>query len=162
MCCVFLRFLKDHRNYTFIEGHANAIMRSINKSNDIILTTVNSSLELEDIRRQIKKMNAQQRVLNEEAFGPLAPDSPIILVQVHDRLNYLRHLIISMAQAKGIEEVLLVFSHDVWNEEINYLIQNVDFCRVMQIFYPYSIQIHPHSFPGESPDDCPRNIGKEQ
>lgn len=99
---------------------------------------------------------------NEEAFGPLASDAPVIVVQVHTRLTYLRHLIVSLAQAKDIEQTLLVFSHDVWHPDINYLVQSVDFCRVMQIFYPHSIQTHPHSFPGEDPNDCPRNIRKEQ
>ena len=28
----------------------------------------------------------------------------------------------------------------------------------MQIFYPYSLQTHPHTFPGESPQDCPRDF----
>ncbi|XP_014209608.1 alpha-1,6-mannosyl-glycoprotein 2-beta-N-acetylglucosaminyltransferase [Copidosoma floridanum] len=146
------RFLKDRRNNGTL-GRSNNLTSGNQELNEY---------EIVEIHRQIDKVNAEQRVLNEDAFGPLAPEAPVILVQVHDRLNYLRHLIISLAQAKGIEEVLLVFSHDVWNPDINYLVQNVDFCRVMQIFYPHSIQTHPHSFPGESPNDCPRNIGKEQ
>lgn len=32
----------------------------------------------------------------------------------------------------------------------------------MQIFYPFSIQTHPHEFPGEDPEDCPRNLHQEQ
>lgn len=71
---------------------------------------------------------------------------------------YLRHIIISLAQAEGIENSLLVFSHDYYDEDINDLVQNIDFCKVMQIFYPYSIQTHLNQFPGESPNDCPRNI----
>lgn len=58
--------------------------------------------------------------------------------------------------------MLLVFSHDHYDPEINELVQAVDFCKVMQIFYPFSIQTHPHSFPGESPDDCPRDMKKEE
>lgn len=38
----------------------------------------------------------------------------------------------------------------------------IDFCKTMQIFYPYSIQTHPVSFPGESPEDCPRDITKAE
>lgn len=71
---------------------------------------------------------------------------------------YLRHTIISLAQAAGIENALLVFSHDYYDEEINKLVQKIDFCKVMQIFYPFSIQTHPNEFPGESPNDCPRDI----
>ena len=71
---------------------------------------------------------------------------------------YLRHTIISLALADGIGNALLVFSHDYYDEDINSLIQSIDFCKVVQIFYPYSIQTHPNTFPGESPNDCPRNI----
>ena len=65
-------------------------------------------------------------------------------------------------QAKGIDETLLIFSHDFWDEGINELVNSVDFAKTMQIFYPFSIQTHPHEFPGESPNDCPRNAKKDQ
>ncbi|XP_069701415.1 alpha-1,6-mannosyl-glycoprotein 2-beta-N-acetylglucosaminyltransferase isoform X2 [Periplaneta americana] len=120
------------------------------------------ALNISDIRRNIERYNDLQQVLNEELFGPVQNDSLIIVVQVHTRIIYLRHLIVSLAQARDIDNVLLVFSHDYYDEEINELVQSVDFCKVMQIFYPYSIQTHPREFPGESPGDCPRNIKKEQ
>lgn len=34
----------------------------------------------------------------------------------------------------------------------------IDFCRVLQIFYPYSIQIYPNEFPGFHRNDCPYNM----
>lgn len=142
------RFLKERQNATAITANATSGILTKN--------------EINEIRRHIEKINAEQRVINEEAFGPLASDSPVIVVQVHTRLTYLRHLIVSLAQAKDIEQTLIVFSHDVWDPDINYLVQSVDFCRVMQIFYPHSIQTHPRTFPGEDPHDCPRNIRKEQ
>ena len=58
------------------------------------------------------------------------------------------------------------------------LFRSIDFARLVQIFYPFSLQTHPHSFPGdfifrtirslkscnfqlnflgESPKDCPRD-----
>ncbi|KAJ8680206.1 hypothetical protein QAD02_015993, partial [Eretmocerus hayati] len=152
------RFLKERRvsNATGLSGH-NSTSGNGGSGNDEL-----TEREIEEARRSIERVNSEQRVLNEEAFGPLAPDAPVIVIQVHDRLTYLRHLVISLAQARGIENTLIVFSHDVWNADINYLVQNVDFARVMQIFYPHSIQTHPHSFPGESLNDCPRNIRKEQ
>lgn len=140
-----LRFLKEGRN------------ASTNASSAVL-----TELEIAEIRHKIERANAEQRVYNEEAFGPLASDAPIIVVQVHTRLTYLRHLIVSLAQAKDIEQALLVFSHDIWHPDINYLVQSVDFCRVMQLFYPHSIQTHSRTFPGEGPNDCPRNIRKEQ
>lgn len=83
-------------------------------------------------------------------------------LQVHNRITYLRHLIVSLAQAPGISQTLVVFSHDYYNEEINALVQSIDFCKVMQLFYPYSLQTHQLEFPGEDPNDCPRDIKKEQ
>ncbi|XP_051172324.1 alpha-1,6-mannosyl-glycoprotein 2-beta-N-acetylglucosaminyltransferase isoform X2 [Leptopilina boulardi] len=142
------RFLKERQNNT----------TTITNLTSGILTKI----EINEIRRNIEKINAEQKVINDDAFGPLASDAPVIVVQVHTRLTYLRHLIVSLAQAKDIEQTLIVFSHDVWNPDINYLVQSVDFCRVMQIFYPHSIQTHPRTFPGEDPHDCPRNIRKEQ
>lgn len=85
-----------------------------------------------------------------------------LLTQVHTRITYLRHLIVSLAQARDIAKTLLVFSHDFYDEDINDLVQSIDFCKVLQIFYPYSIQTHPHEYPGVDPGDCPRDIKKEQ
>lgn len=63
--------------------------------------------------------------------------------QVHKRISYLRHLIVSLAQAKDISKVLLVFSHDFYDEDINDLVQTIDFCKVLQVIYIVSIlQLH--------------------
>jgi len=40
--------------------------------------------------------------------------------------------------------------------------RSIDFAMVMQIFYPYSLQTHPNTFPGESSRDCPRNAKKSE
>ncbi|KAH8383288.1 hypothetical protein KR009_007721, partial [Drosophila setifemur] len=117
---------------------------------------------ISEIKRNIMRYNDMQTVLNEDAFGPLQNDSVIIVVQVHTRITYLRHLIVSLAQARDISKVLLVFSHDYYDDDINDLVQQIDFCKVLQIFYPYSIQTHPNEYPGVDPNDCPRNIKKEQ
>lgn len=122
-------------------------------------TRLNSTHE---IQRQIERYNTLQTIHNEDIFGPLRNDSVVIIVQVHTRVRYLRHLIISLAQVRDIDTVLLIMSHDIWDDEINDLVQSIDFCKVMQIFYPYSIQTHPDSFPGESANDCPRNIKKQE
>lgn len=34
--------------------------------------------------------------------------------------------------------------------------------QVMQIFMPVTAQLHPKEFPGEHPNDCPRNIKKAE
>ncbi|CAA9996384.1 unnamed protein product, partial [Nesidiocoris tenuis] len=85
-----------------------------------------------------------------------------LFFQIHTRIVYLRHLIVSLAQAKDIETTLLVFSHDFYDTEANDLVQAVDFARTLQIFYPYSIQTHPDTFPGQAKGDCPRDINYQQ
>ncbi|NXS45149.1 MGAT2 acetylglucosaminyltransferase, partial [Balaeniceps rex] len=80
------------------------------------------------------------------------------------RLNFdqphLRLLLESLRRAAGVENVLLVLSHDLWAEELNQLAARVDFCPVLQVFFPFSIQLYPREFPGHDPRDCPRDVGK--
>ena len=78
------------------------------------------------------------------------------------RIQYLRQLVISFSQARDIEKTLLVFSHDFWDPEINDLVASIDFAKTLQIFYPFSIQTHQNTFPGESKNDCPRNAKKHE
>ncbi|XP_076058262.1 alpha-1,6-mannosyl-glycoprotein 2-beta-N-acetylglucosaminyltransferase-like isoform X3 [Oratosquilla oratoria] len=128
-------------------------------------TTQASSLnneQIEEIKEQIQLRSGNETILNEELFGPVQQETVVIVVQVHDRLEYLRHLIVSLAQARDIDTVLLIFSHDVFDDEINKLVTTIDFCKVMQIFYPMSLQTHPREFPGEGPNDCTRNMNKEK
>ncbi|CAN8025810.1 unnamed protein product, partial [Ixodes persulcatus] len=95
-------------------------------------------------------------------FGPLAPDDPVILVQVHDRWHYLQHLIESLSRAQGIERALLIISHDYYDSQVDFLPSAIPFCKVMQIFFSYSTQLFPNQFPGRDPMDCSRDIGKEK
>lgn len=97
------------------------------------LSTLKNSPNLYDIIRNIKQYNKQQHILNEDRFGLLKTDSVVIVVQVHKRIEYLRHLIASLAQAKDISETLLIFSHDHYDENINDLIQKIEYCKVLQV-----------------------------
>ena len=91
-----------------------------------------------------------------------APKFLVILIQVHSRLNYLKELIESLKETKYIEQTLVIFSHDIINNEMNDLINSIDFCATLQIFYPYSLQIYQDTFPGKDPNDCPTKIGKKK
>ena len=88
------------------------------------------------------------------------PKFLVILIQIHSRLNYLKELINSLKDTKHIEQTLVVFSHDVYDPEMNKLIESIDFCATLQIFYPYSMQLYPDKFPGQDPNDCPKSIDK--
>jgi len=113
-----------------------------------------------EILDKISFANKQKKINNEDLFGPLTNQTVVIMVQVHNRIKYLRHLIKSFSEASGIDKTLLIFSHDIWDEEINYLVRSIDFCKTTQIFYPLSLQTHKTIFPGKSKNDCPRDIKK--
>ena len=42
------------------------------------------------------------------------------------------------------------------------MIAAVDFCAVVQIFFPGAAQLHPAEFPGPSPGDCPRDFSRKR
>ncbi|CAM4686084.1 unnamed protein product [Leuciscus chuanchicus] len=108
------------------------------------------------------QLNFDQTLKNEEKFHNVRQkDDLVVVVQVHNRPEYLRLLVDSLRKAKGIEKVLLIFSHDFWSPEINQIVASVDFCLVLQIFFPFSIQLYPQEFPGNDPRDCPRDISKK-
>ncbi|XP_030555988.1 alpha-1,6-mannosyl-glycoprotein 2-beta-N-acetylglucosaminyltransferase-like isoform X4 [Drosophila novamexicana] len=81
------------------------------------------------IMQRIHKANKQQLILNKNKYGPLENDSVVIVIQVHKRINYLKYLVNSLSHAKDIYKVLLVFSHDVYEKEINDFVQAIDFCK---------------------------------
>lgn len=102
----------------------------------VSVTNQNSEADLtspQRILQNIKRYNEEQEIRNNNLFSKLQNDSVVIIVQVHNRIDYLRHLIVSLAQAKDISKTLLIFSHDVYDEAINNLVQSIDFCRVLQV-----------------------------
>lgn len=109
------------------------------------------------------QLNFDQTVRNEDKFkASRKKDDLVIVVQVHNRPDYLKLLLESLRKARGIENVLLIFSHDVWSPDINQVVASIDFCQVLQIFFPFSIQLYPQEFPGSDPNDCPRDIPKNE
>lgn len=98
----------------------------------------------------IKQVNMKQKIYNLHLSSNLFH---IILIQVHSNGLLLRQLLTSLKAARSIEETLLIFSHDVFDNQINKVVHSVDFCKYMQIFYPYSVQLHPNVFPGRCNGD---------
>uniref|UniRef100_A0A1A9Z2I5 Uncharacterized protein n=1 Tax=Glossina pallidipes TaxID=7398 RepID=A0A1A9Z2I5_GLOPL len=66
-----------------------------------------------------------------------------VVPTVHTRVTYLGFLIGSLGQSSDIGKVLLIFSHDYYDADINDLVKSIRFCRVVQIFYPYPVHWHP-------------------
>ncbi|RWS23745.1 alpha-1:6-mannosyl-glycoprotein 2-beta-N-acetylglucosaminyltransferase-like isoform X3, partial [Leptotrombidium deliense] len=134
------------------------------KNSDSVKT--NMSLFFTEVRSEsvlksyVDEINRKQEIFNEYLFGPFEADNTIIAIQVHDRSDYLKLTIDSLEKVKGIEKTLLIFSHDIFDPEINEIVRGIKFAKVMQIFYPYSTQLFPNTFPGDDPNDCPRNTRK--
>ena len=120
-------------------------------------TVLNSNVRIRNFH-YIKKFFSQNGT--EMTITSNQSEFLVILVQVHNRIEYLKEVIDAMSRVKYIDDSLVIFSHDFENEKINSLIEGIDFCSTMQIFYPYSIQFYPNSFPGRDPNDCPEKIGK--
>lgn len=126
------------------------------------LPSLSGPTSLEMLQEVMVKVNKAQTIYNQDKFPPLGEDGLVLIVQVHKREGYLKQLLESLRVAKGIEKVLLVISHDYYYDDMNKLILSIDFCPVMQIFYPFSFQVMPTSFPGASPNDCPRDATREK
>jgi len=123
---------------------------------------VNHTVAPEDVVRSIRFLNEHHEVLNADTFGGPQSVSIVLVVQVHNRVEYLKILIDSLEKAKGIEKALIIFSHDIYFPPVNDLIVNIKFCQVIQIFYPYPIQIFHNRFPGADPHDCEEKMKKKE
>lgn len=115
---------------------------------------------LPELTRSVFNANYKQSVLNADKF-PVEPQL-VVVVQVHNRPEYLKLLIRSLQNAAEVHSFLLIFSHDYFTEEINAIVQGITFCKVLQIYFPFSTQLYPHEFPGQDPRDCPRDISKDE
>ena len=107
-------------------------------------------------------INFAQKVHNVDLFGFHEEDAAIIAVQVHSRAEYLQELLNSLKNVRNIDKATLIISMDKFSSEMDRLISTINFCRYMVIFFPYSMQLFPNSFPGEDPNDCSRDITKSQ
>ena len=65
-----------------------------------VIETV-SDVKIRGILDKIRLINEEQSIKNEDIFGPVTNSTTIIAVQVHNRLQYLRQLIMSLSQAQG-------------------------------------------------------------
>ncbi|PPR81807.1 hypothetical protein GOBAR_AA38907 [Gossypium barbadense] len=91
---------------------------------------------------------------NIDLYPRLAKDHITIVLYVHNRPQYLRVVVNSLSKVVGISETLLIVSHDGYFEEMNKIVEGIKFCRLKQIFAPYSPHVFTDSFPGVSSKDC--------
>lgn len=101
-----------------------------NRSDDVVSSPVDYE-NLTQIQNEILRINKEQKIHNLYRYGlKLNQESVVIIVQVHDRLEYLKILLDSLKEAKKIETSLLIISHDVYNEALTKLVRDIDFCAV--------------------------------
>jgi alpha-1,6-mannosyl-glycoprotein beta-1,2-N-acetylglucosaminyltransferase len=123
---------------------------------------------LHRLRDHALKVNMEEKVLNLEKLADENGDTlqldkhgVVLAVQVHNRSEYFAHFVASLKFVKNIEQVLLVVSHDYYSPEIESLVASITVCKVIQIFYPHSMQLYPDKFPGQDPNDCARDTSRE-
>ncbi|RWS12652.1 alpha-1:6-mannosyl-glycoprotein 2-beta-N-acetylglucosaminyltransferase-like protein [Dinothrombium tinctorium] len=153
------------------------------QTSDFVYDSIDTlPFDLRTLRDLIEAKNREAAIANVNKFGALQPNDTVIVIQVHNRVRYLNSLIESLRNVREIEKVLLIFSHDFYDLRLNEVIKSINFskvhylffqfalfvsitcfyCQVLQIFYPHSLQLHPNEFPGPDPNDCPRNIKKDE
>lgn len=146
--------------------HPRIVIFADKNSTQPVFKGPDTSLKIDDkdqIKKEVERLNQEQFIQNVDKFGlALGQESVVLLVQVHNRVDHFQVLVESLAKVRSIEQVLLIVSHDVFSHELNSVVRNITFCPVLQIFFPYSQQIYYNRFPGEHPNDCPRDIKKEQ
>ncbi|CAB4274525.1 unnamed protein product [Prunus armeniaca] len=106
-----------------------------------------------ELSLQLEKRN-QMPPRNLDLYPSLDKDHITIVLYVHNRPQYLKVAVDSLSRVVGINETLLIVSHDGYFEEMNKIVEVIRFCQVKQIFAPYSPHVFPNSFPGVSPTDC--------
>lgn len=95
------------------------------------------NLTLPEVKQIVWQKNRDQMIRNLDQFDLSGSESTIVIaVQVHNRPEYLRHLVRSLRKARDIEKTLVIFSHDFYSEELNEIVSSVDFCPVrISIFH---------------------------
>lgn len=91
---------------------------------------------------------------NLDLYPNLGKNRIIFVLYVHNRPEYLRIVIDSLSRVDGINETLLIVSHDGYFDEMVKIVESIKFCLVKQIFAPYSPHVFPTAFPGVSSSDC--------
>ena len=115
---------------------------SSNFTNQTTTSATKKKIELANLRilkNQISKANSRQIVRNLDRFGPVDEVKFVIaiqvhyvqqyknkidsfssiLFQVHNRSLHLSRLLSSLSKVRGINDSLIVLSHDLWDSEVN-------------------------------------------
>ena len=89
-----------------------------------------SKYNAQELRTIVARHNQAQKILNLDRFPSRPKDGIVIVVQVHRRIVYFKELLASLQDAKGVEDILLVISHDYYCDEMMDLVSKINFCQV--------------------------------
>ncbi|CAI6000419.1 unnamed protein product [Closterium sp. NIES-65] len=92
----------------------------------------------------------------------LGDDQIVMVLLVHNRPAYLRRTLASMRRVEGIQDVLLIVSHDGYYPKMDAMVRAIDFCPVKQIYFPFSPHLFNGTFPAASPDDCQGRLPRSE
>jgi hypothetical protein len=135
---VLLVWLYLRHNYSNSDQTLN-FNKLFNYSNKWHIFRESLPISVNQIKQTINEINEKQKVLNYEIYGPLKEKDIVIIVQVHNRVQYLLALIKSLEQTKHINEVLIVFSHDIYDNQINSIVNSIKFCKVSHTLFAFII-----------------------
>lgn len=85
--------------------------------------------ELNELARELLVRNGLPP-RNQDLFPVLAEDRVVIVLYVHYRPKYLELVVKALAEVRGINETLLVVSHDGFYEDMNAIVEGIRFCQV--------------------------------
>lgn len=85
---------------------------------------------VDKLKKFTQIMNEKLTVYNKDKFPRRPKHGPVIVVQVHKRLEYLVHLISSLEKAKGVKDILLIISSDWYSDAIVNAVKQIKFCQV--------------------------------
>jgi len=114
------------------------------------------------LKKFTQSMNDRLMILNKHKYPNRPKHGPVVVVQVHKRLEYLVYLLSSLEKARGIQDILLIISSDWYSDAIVSAVKKITFCQTLHIFFPFAEQLHPDSYPGSDRNDCPRDMSKEE
>ena len=136
LLCICLSSILNNQRTNKVDQKIKSDLKDTNKS------VTNSFIDNEVLKDTINTYNTQPIINNFDFFNyrELPEDLLVLLVQVHDRFKNLEALIDSLKDAVGVNKTLVIFSHDYYDEDINDLIQSIEFCATVQIFYPFMLQ----------------------
>ena len=146
------------RNAILENGNLGELVTEIIPTRDEIVTQVLTSKPVSE--NTLSSVYSEMNIFS--SHTECGQPRLVLVIQVHDRLEYLKQLFVSLEVNELIRDTLIITSHDLYTDEIHQFVSSVSFTRVIPIYYPYSQQIYSDIFPGRDPNDCPKSTKRKE